>query len=147
MVSEITSRITAKDLPISTKHSIVIADFIRYRNLQKTKKILQLVVNKELAIPLKRFYRDRAHRKGGIGPGFYPVKAAKQFILLLNGLEANAKNKGLDVNLLILSEVIPNRAAARWHFGRHRGRMRSTNIEIIAKEEKQKAKKQAKEKK
>lgn len=147
MVSEITSRIIAKDLPISTKHSIVIADFIKYRNLQKAKNILQLVVNKELAVPLKKFYKDRGHRKGGIGPGFYPVKAAKQFILLLNGLEANAKNKGLDAHLLMLSEIIPNRAAARWHFGRHRGRMKSTNILLVAKEEKQKTKKQTKEKK
>lgn len=156
MTKEMIAKVVGLDVPISTKHTIEIADFIRGKNLQTARKQLQLVSNKEMAIPLKRFHKDRGHRKGEhIAQGFYPKKATEHIINLLNSLEANAKNKAMDANLLFISEIVPNRAAGRWHSGRNRGRMKSTNVTICAKEkpkpkekeEKKPVKKETKEKK
>jgi len=141
MTKETTAKVVGLDLPFSTKHAIEISDFIRYKSIQKARTQLQLTINKELAIPLKRFHKDRGHRKGEhIAQGFYPQKASKYIISLLNSLESNAKDKGMDQSLLVISEIIPNRAAGRWHSGRNRGRMKSTNLTIYAKEKKQKEK-------
>ena len=85
MDKEIIARVVGLDLPISTKYTIEIADFIRYKNLQKAKKQLQFIINEEIALPLKRFHKDRGHRKGaGIAQGSYPKKVSKQVLCLLN---------------------------------------------------------------
>ena len=148
MTEEIIAKVVGLDLPISTKHTIEIADFIRGKSIQIARKQLQLVINKELAIPLQRFHKDRGHRKGEhIAQGFYPKKATEHIITLLNSLESNSKDKGMDANLLFISEIIPNTAAARWHSGRNRGKMKSTNLTIYAKEKKEKLKQEKKEEK
>lgn len=127
--------IHGKDLPISTKHAIEISNFIRNKNLQKSRTLLKNVLKKKLAIPFKRFNKDRGHRKGKIGPGAYPIKATKCIIELLNSLEANAQNKGLTGASLIIKQIIPNRASRPRHFGRIRGiKMKRTNLKIIAEE-------------
>ena len=95
------------DLPISTKHSVEICSFIRYKEVIKAKKQLSLVLKKKLAVPLTRFNKDRGHRKGSIGPGFYPLKAAKEILDLLKLVEANARNKGLNSDVLILKKIKP----------------------------------------
>ncbi len=122
------------DLPISTKHSIELCSFIRYKTIKQAKKQLSLTLEKKLAIPLKRFHKDRGHRKGKIGPGFYPQNATKHFIMLLNSLEANAQNKGLNTEILYLKKAIANKAATSAHFGRQRRNMKRTHIEFVAEE-------------
>ena len=120
------------DLPISTKHSIEICNFIRYKQISRAQKQLNLVLQKRLAIPLTRFHKDRGHRKGKIGPGFYPLKAAKEILALLKLLEANAQNKGLNSEILFLKTVKANKASRPIHHGRRRRSMKRTHIEMIA---------------
>ena len=133
MDKENIAKVKGMDLPISTKHSIEICDYIRYKSITKIKKYLELVMEEKEAIPLKRFHKDRGHRKGNIGPGFYPRKAAKEFILLLNGLEANAKNQGLNINDLIISKALANKASTPHKYGRKRGlKTKRTHIELMA---------------
>ena len=135
MDKETTAKVIGLDLPISTKHSIEICDFIRHRPITKAKKYLELVLEKKEAIPLKRFHKDRGHRRGNIGPGFYPEKATKEIISLLKGLEANAQNKGLNTTNLIISKAIANKASRPYRYGRKRGlKAKRTHIEIEAKE-------------
>jgi large subunit ribosomal protein L22 len=135
MINENQAKISGKDLSISTKQSIEIANFIRGKNIQKAKNELQKVIEKKLAIPFKRFNRDMGHKKGNIAAGRYPQNAAKEFLNLLNGLEANAQNKGLSTNNLIIKTIIPNKASRPWHYGRRRRiKMKRTHIEIIAEE-------------
>ena len=62
MVQENSARVVGLDLPISTKQSIVICDFIRYKGVDMAKKELKLVLEKKLAIPLRRFHDSRGHR-------------------------------------------------------------------------------------
>ncbi|MEK6951575.1 MAG: 50S ribosomal protein L22 [Nanoarchaeota archaeon] len=133
MDKENTAVVRGMDLPISTKHSIEICDYIRYKSITKIKKYLELVMEEKEAIPLKRFHKDRGHRKGNMGPGFYPKKATKEFIILLNSLEANAKNQGLSINDLIISKAMANKASTPHKYGRKRGlKTKRTHIELRA---------------
>ena len=130
-----TVHIVGKDLPISTKHSIEISKFIRRKTITLAKKQLNLVLEKKIAVPLKRFNKDRGHRKGKMAAGFYPQKATKEFLKLLTSLEGYAAHKGMDKNNLYIKEIIPNQASRSYHYGRIRGiQNRSTHIKIIAAE-------------
>lgn len=127
--------VDGKDLRISTKHAIEICNFIRGRNLLKSKEFLEDVMAKKKAVPFKRFNRNVGHRKGKIGSGRYPVKACEEIFKLLESLEINAQNKGLDTASLYLKEVIPNKASNVWHYGRQRRRrMKFTHVYMLAEE-------------
>lgn len=128
--------VKGNNLPISWKDSVEVCRFIRKKNLQKAKELLQQVLDKKTAIPIKRYgLADRGHRKGKIGPGFYPQKATKHILQLLNTLEANAQDKGLNISDLVLIKLIPNKGTSVWHYGRHRRRrMKRCHIQIIAEE-------------
>lgn len=121
----------AVNLPISTKQSVEIANFIRQKEVQKVKKLLNEVLDHKRAIPFKRYNRDTGHKSGKIASGRYPEKAIKHFQNLLNTVEANAENKGLDKNNLIIKEIKANLGAQQWHYGRLRRRkMKNTHLYI-----------------
>ncbi|MBW2993412.1 50S ribosomal protein L22 [Candidatus Woesearchaeota archaeon] len=146
MTDEHTARINGKSLPISTKQSIEICNFIRGKNLEKAKELLREVIKHKRAIPYKRFGGDVGHKKGKIAAGRYPENACKAILNLLEGVEANAQFKGLNTSNLIISYICPNKASRPWHYGRQRRRkMKRTHIDIIVKETAEK--KVAKEKK
>ena len=137
------ARVKGNDMPISTKHAIEICNFIRGKKLHKSVEYLQKVSELKVAIPYTRMNRGVGHRSGHMGPGRYPEKAARHIIQLLNSLEANAQNKGLDVNALVIKQIIANKAAEPWHPGRHRRiKMKRTHIEIVAEEAEKKQKKE-----
>ena len=137
MKQENTARINGKDLPISTKYSIEICNFIRYKSINKAKKDLGLVLEQKVAIPLRRFHDSRGHRKGSVGPGVFPRKATREILRLLSSLEANLNNKGLNVEHSYLQKVIANKASRPMHHVRQGRRfMKRTHIELIAEEKK-----------
>ena len=141
MTNENQAKVVGSNLPISTKHTIEISNFIRHMNIQQAKELLQRVIEKKQAIPFKRFNRDTGHRKGKIAAGRYPVSASKEILALLNSLESNAQDKGLNTNYLYLKTIIPNKASKTYHYGRQRGtKMKRTNIELIAEEREGKSK-------
>ncbi len=132
---ENSATVNGKDMPISTKHSIEICNFIRGKNLLKSKEFLSKVLEKKKAVPFKRFNRDMGHRPGSVGPGRYPQKATSIILKLLESLEVNAQNKGLDTASLYLKTVIPNKGSNVWHYGRQRRRrMKLTHIFMQAEE-------------
>ncbi|MCK4522439.1 MAG: 50S ribosomal protein L22, partial [Nanoarchaeota archaeon] len=94
------AKVCGKALPISTKKTIVVCDFIRHKNLQKAKELLGNVVKKKIAVPFTRFNKDMGHKKG-MGAGRFPVKTSKEMILLLESAEANAQFKGLNTSSLV----------------------------------------------
>lgn len=127
-------------LPISTKHSIEICNFIRDMNLSKAKALLKGVVDKRSVVPFKRFTGDVGHKKKG--PGRYPKKASLEIIKLLNVVEANAQFKGLNTANLFINRICANKASRQWHYGRKRRRkMKRTHIEIVVEEKATKEKK------
>ena len=134
-----------RDLPISTKHAVEICNFIKGKSLQESKRMLENVMKKKIAVPFKRFNRNVGHKPGRMAAGRYPYMASSMVLDLLASLEANAQNKGLDTNTLYLTSLIPNKASRPMHFGRQRRRkMKRTHIRIIAEEKKAEKKVQQK---
>lgn len=135
------AKVNGKDLRISTKNSIEICNFIRNRNLVKAKQLLEMVLKQKIAVPYKKFNTDTGH-KPGIAAGRFPRNASLGILGLLNSVEANAENIGLNKNNLFISKIIANKASRGYHFGRRRRiKMKGTHIYIEVSE---RAKKEAK---
>ena len=121
-------------LPISFKQSVEICRFIKDRNIDNAKEILQKVIDKKAAIPFRRYNWDLGHKKK-IGPARYPEKASKEFIKLIENVEANAQFKGLNTSNLIITHISAHKAGKAWHVGRKsRRKMKRTNVEIVVEE-------------
>ncbi|NOQ56374.1 MAG: 50S ribosomal protein L22 [Nanohaloarchaea archaeon] len=133
------ARSGATNLRISTKNSVEISRFIKGLGVEKAMVYLSDVVKVKKAIPYKRFIRDQAHRKGGMGPGRFPVNAAIEFLKLLKNAKSNAEVKGLDGNNLVVDNAQANIGSSRFHRGARsfgRRRAKSTNVSITVKEQK-----------
>jgi large subunit ribosomal protein L22 len=123
-------------LPISYKQSVEICNFIRHKNAIEAKKLLTLVAEKKIAVPYKRFNMDTGHKKG-IGPGRYPQKASKEFINLIENVEANAQFKGINTSNLTIIHLSSHKGGKAWHYGRQsRTKMKRTTVEIYVEESK-----------
>lgn len=132
---EHSARAMATNLPISTKHSIEICNFMRHKPLEKAKKILNKVIEQKEPIPFKRFKHNVGHRKGNIAAGRYPLKASKHVLKLLNQVETNAQDKGLNPNNLVIKHIKADHGSTMWHRGRQsRQKMKRTNLEVITEE-------------
>lgn len=129
MVEELNRSKTAKargdNLSISPKVAIEISSFLRGMELTKAIATLEQVVLKKVAVPYKRFTNAVGHRKGPMASGRYPVKAATEFLKLLENTKANATTQGLTGRLVIIhiaanraSEPMRNRAKERVTFKR-----------------------------
>ena len=131
---------------ISTKHSVELARFIKHRSTAEAKALLEKIIVKKEAVPFKRYKRDLAHRTA-IGPGRYPINAAKAFLRLVKTAEANAQHKSLAAELEIV-HCVAYGAVRSWHYGRKRRRKnKSATVELvvaeIAKDKKEKQGKHA----
>ena len=135
------ARALGSALPISFKQSVEICSFIKNRSAADAKKILGNVVEKKSAIPFTRFNFDLSHKKK-IGPGRYPEKASKEFIRLIEDVEANAQFKGMNTSKLVISHISAHKASKSWHYGRKtRRKMKRTNVEIVVVEDRKSDKK------
>ncbi len=136
------ARAKANELPISPKHAIEIANFIRFMRTDAAIDYLNQVVEKKKAIPFKRFNRNVAHRRGlqGWDAGRFPQKAAQEFIRLLESVGKNAEYSGLDTTKLKIVHVSANRGRRfEGYFPRAMGRAtpkrrETVNLEVIVKE-------------
>ena len=99
------ARAMGVDLPISMKDAIAVCAFLKGKDLQYAKNYLEDVVAKKKAIPYRRFLDSRSHRKGGMGPGRYPVKVAKHVLKVLENAENNADYKDMDVDNLQIFHI------------------------------------------
>jgi len=130
-----TAKASGVALPISSKHAIEICRMIRGMNVSKAKTALEEVAEIKRAVPFKRFYKNVGHRKGSIGPGRFPVNAAKHILFVLESAEANALFKGMDSSALIIQGSVANRASRPIRSGRRgRGKAKRTHVEIIVAE-------------
>jgi large subunit ribosomal protein L22 len=134
-----TAKAIGRELPISPKHSIAICTHIRGWPLQRAKGYLEEVIALKAAIPDRKF-GSQGHRRGKMGPGRYPEKAARQILKVLEGAEANAEYKGLVTDDMVIAHIAAHRGRS-WEgrFPRARGRatpkIRETvNVEVILRE-------------
>lgn len=119
-----------RSLPLSTKVSVEIANFLRGRTVSDAKLRLNRVINHDEAVPFKRFNNGVGHRKGnGMAAGRFPQKASKAFLELIRQLEANAQNSGLDENLK-LQHIAVHKAPGQQKSGRRMSKR--SHIELVA---------------
>ena len=138
------ARVVGKSLPISTKFSIEICNFIRGKTTSEAIKRLNEVIDGKKAIPFRIFNKDLSHKRK-IGPGRYPKKASIEIVKLLESAEANAQFKGLNTSELYISHINAHLASRPWRYGRQRRRKaKRTHIEIVVEENKTDANKKAK---
>jgi len=128
------SRVTvnAKNVPVSTKVAIAICRFIRKKDFKEAIENLESVIKLKKAVPMKG---EIPHRKGKIMSGRFPIRAAKEFIVLVKQLEANANQHDLEGG--IISEAIANKGETTYAKG-GRARKKRTNILLIATQKKTK---------
>ena len=140
------ARATGKELPISPKHSVEICRAIRGLPVTSAIDLLENVIEKKEAIPFRRYNQMVPHKKRsgyalkGIGPGRYPVKAAKAILRVIESAQANADKTIDDLtdteDLRVATAAASRGRAIRGWMPRAHGRWEkfdqdTVNIEII----------------
>ena len=99
---EKTVKASAREIRISHKAAREVCRTIKGMMLTKAKQYLKDVVDKKKPVPYRRFTKKLGHRHGLVKAfaGRYPVKTAKCVLKVLEEAEANAENKGLDIDRL-----------------------------------------------
>lgn len=130
--------VNGKGVPVSTKHSIAICNFIRGKNIDKAIAILEEVKRFKRAVPMKG---EIPHRRGRIMSGRYPIKAVGEFIKLLRSLKSNAINNELELEkyAIFCKADVANRPYRR--FGRTKFKRTNVLLKLIKPIKKNKKKK------
>jgi ribosomal protein uL22 len=126
-------RVVGRDVNLSRKQAIELCDFVRNHPIAKMRGMLEKVRDKKLAVPFNKFTEGAGHKSGaGLSSGKYPLRGAELFLSLIKSLEANAQNKGLSSNLMII-HACAQQATRPMHSGRKRRiRMKRVHIELAA---------------
>lgn len=129
------AKVMGRDLSISTKQAIEICNHLRKRTVPDAKQRLEAAIALQSPIPFRRFMEGAGH-KPGMGGGKYAVRACKTILGLLQSLETNAQQKGLNTTNLVITHIHANRAGTAWHYGRRfRRKMKRTHVEVVAEEQ------------
>lgn len=134
-----TAKARAVEQPVSPKFARETAGLIRGMKVDRAVETLERVIDKEQPVPLRRYNKRVSHKKG-VGPGRYPVKAAKAILATLQSAMSNAEYKGLDAsNMAIATISISRGRVIPGRFARAQGRATqknqdTVNIEIIIQE-------------
>ena len=134
---------------LSRKDGIMIAKFIKGKDLKLMIEYLENVLKFKKAIPYTQYNSGLSHQKGKIGSGRYPITACEHFLKILKSAKANANNKNLNVDNLVIKNVCVQQASATHRYGRHYGRVvKQAHIEVVLceKEEKKNDKKEERRK-
>jgi large subunit ribosomal protein L22 len=101
---EKTAKASGREIRVSHKHAREVCKAIKGMTLTHAKEYLKNVITKKQPVPFKRFRKKAGHRHGleKAFAGRYPIKAAAKVLIVLEGAEANAENKGLDLDRLTI---------------------------------------------
>ncbi|MFH1181868.1 MAG: 50S ribosomal protein L22 [Candidatus Woesearchaeota archaeon] len=127
----------ALHMPLSFKKSVEVCSSLRGKSVKKALILLERVSKLKESIPFKRYNKGGLGHKVGYGPARYPVNVCKAMIKLVKDVQANAEQKGLNKESLVISRLMANKAQKTMHYGRHRGQMKRTHIEIAVVEGKE----------
>ena len=99
---EKTAIASGREVRVSHKHAREVCKTVKGMMLVQAKEYLLDVMEKKKAIPFTRYNKKAGHRRGLVGAfaGRYPIKASERILKVLQSAEANAENKGLDVDRL-----------------------------------------------
>lgn len=121
-------------LPISTKHTIEIAAFLRGKKLERAKTILGEVIKGKEAIPFKRFTNGVGHRRGSMASGRFPKKACGEILKIVSSAQANAQFKGLSSSDLVVRHISAQKCSNTYSYGRRRRLAKRTSVEVVLSE-------------
>ena len=134
-------RASMREKQISHKHAREIAVQIKGMSIEKARDYLQSVVNKQRAVPFRRYKNQVGHRSDpDVMSGRYPEKSATEFIKLIDNLESNAEYKGMDLDRLkIINATVHKGVLIKRFIPRAMGRATPknnvlTHVELVAQE-------------
>ena len=106
-----TAKASGRHMRCSPKHCREICNTIRGMMLDKAITLLEQVIEEKTWIPYRRHNKKRGHHPGmkKWPSGGHPVKASEQILALLRNAEANADNKGLDIDRLRIIHATTHR--------------------------------------
>jgi len=108
---ETMARAYGRELPIAWKKSVEIARALRGKTVEQARDYLEGVIALRRAVPMKKYNRWVGH-KSGLGPARYPVKAAKEFLRILESAAANAEFTGKeDPDAMVVKVVNAHRGS------------------------------------
>ena len=136
------AKASGRELRVSHKHAREVCRTIKGMKLDQAKTYLRQVILKKKPVPFRRFNKHVGHRHGleKAFAGRYPVKTATEILRILEGAEANAEYKGLDLdNLRIVhASAYPGMKIKRFiqrAFGRSSPRFNTlTHVELVLEE-------------
>ena len=145
---ERSARSVIRDAPISYKEAYEVCKVIRGMMLREAKEFLKRVIELKEPVPYTRYKLGIAHKPGlsirwskwKTPIGRYPVKVAKYILKLLENVENNASNKGLNVDRLKIVHIAAHKGPylKKWMpraFGRITPWFRShASVEVIVAE-------------
>jgi large subunit ribosomal protein L22 len=140
---EKTAIASAREVPVKPRHVVNVCRAIRGMSLARAKSYLEAVQKEEAAVPFFRHIRNVKHRRGKIGPGQFPVKAATKVLAVVQSAEANAEYKGLDPEKMFVAHAAMQKSSPiRGSMPRAQGRATPWNtstchIEIVLQEREQ----------
>jgi large subunit ribosomal protein L22 len=101
---EKTAKASGREIRVSHKHAREVCHTVKGMMLPKAKEYLRDVMEKKKAVPFTRYNKKAGHRRGLVKAfaGRYPIKASERILKVLESAEANAENKGLNVDQLCI---------------------------------------------
>ena len=133
-----------KNKPVSLKYSREVISNIKGKRVDKVMPWLKRILEHEEFLPLRKYNKKVAHRKGdsrGMTKiGRFPKRTIEAFIELLESVKSNADYKGLDSDNLLIHHMFASQGFSRMSYqsqGRISGKKRqkkSTHLEIIVME-------------
>ena len=129
----------AYNLPISRKHSVEVARFIKGKKLKEALRILEEIIELRTPVKLTKHHRGVAHKEK-VGPGRYPVKVAQHIKKVLLSAKSNGKNKNISEEKLNNSKVFieANKGQTLYHGGRKLHRKRKAThvfVKLVVEDE------------
>ena len=99
---EKTAKASGRELRVSHKAAREVCRAVKGMMLSNAKTYLRDVIEKKKAVPFRRHKKKVGHRSGleKTFAGRYPVKVSQKILLVIEAAEANAENKGLDLDRL-----------------------------------------------
>ena len=99
---EKTAKASGRELKVSHKAAREVCRAVKGMDLVQSKDFLRDVMIKKKAVPYSRYTKKLGHKGGLVNHcvGRFPIKCAEQILHVIEAAQANAENKGLDVDRL-----------------------------------------------
>ncbi len=133
---------SGRDMRVSPKQCREVCNAIKGLMVDKAIELLESVIEEKTWIPYRRHYKKRGHHSGmkKWAAGGHPVKASQEILKVIRNAEANADNKGLDIDRLRIMHAVTHRGRAykkfiERAFGRSTPYVENTShVEIVVEE-------------